>query len=277
MIRRFILLLVSAIIFTGCAFEKKEVLRICPGKMSVAESLSTLRSQSQSIVSLKANGQCRFLYYVEGRKKPQSESFSIKLHVKPLSDIYLQGDKALVPRAFVLGSNEKEFWLAVKPKEISTYWWGRWSEQDSVHGFLINPKTLLDGLGINEIDTEQEWSLSNEGPFDILTRSNYGKVTKKIYIYSCDYRTRKIEYFDPNEEVSASIEMSKYKEISEGCFVPSIIEAVTNAQEDPVSIILNLKSIKPYENPDALFYRRAPRGFETVYRVVNGRWIEQTE
>ena len=280
MIRRSIPLIISAILITGCAFEKKEHLIICPGKSSVTSALFSLRLNSQNIVPVKANGDCRLRYYVEDSKKPRSENFSIKLYLKPFNDIYLQGDKTLIPRAFVLGSNENEFWLAIKPKEISKYWWGRWSEQDSVYGFIINPKTLLEGLGISEIDIEQDWSLSNEGPFDILTRRDYGKITKKIYIYSCDYRIRKIEYFDPDENVTASVEMSKYKEISEGFFMPSIMEITTNTQDDPISIALNLKSIKPAESKEvenALFYRRAPRGFKQVYRVVGGEWIEQSE
>ena len=68
MARRLILLLVSVIIFAGCAFEKKEVLHICPGKISSTEALTTLNAQSRNIIPFKARGRCRFVYYAEGKK-----------------------------------------------------------------------------------------------------------------------------------------------------------------------------------------------------------------
>ena len=169
----------------GCAYEANEVLWICPGKKSVGEALSVLKSNSKDIISFKANGKCRLLYYVEDKPKPQKENFSVKLRVKPPVDIYLQGDAHIVHKAIVLGSNEEEFWLSIRPKEISAYWWGKWSEQDNSNGMLINPKILLEALGIIDIDEEDSWSLSNKGPFDILTKQDKDIITKKIYVYSC--------------------------------------------------------------------------------------------
>lgn len=280
MFRKIMPIMVFAMsLFGGCAVDRKEPLQVCPGVTSVTEALLKLRSNSENIISLRAHGQFRFEYYVEDKKKPQSENFTVKLWVSPPREIYLQADKALVPKAVVLGSNDREFWLAIKPKEISAYWWGRWSEQNSIYGHIINPKILLEALGATDIDIDQSWSLSNEGPFDILTKQDRGVVTKKIHVYSCDYRIRKIEYYDPNEEVLASLDIAWYKEVSEGCFIPSSISIAAYPQkknEDSISISLNLKSMKPKESPDALFKRRAPRGFKNIYRIVNGRWNRQS-
>lgn len=281
MLRKYAASIVIAMFFlAGCAYEAKEPLWICPGKRSVAKALSALKSNSQKIVSLKANGKCRLRYYVEDKSKPQTENFSVKLRVNPPVDIYLQGDAPLVHKAIVLGSNEQEFWLSIRPKEISAYWWGKWSEQDNSNGMLINPKILLEALGIIEVDEEENWSLSNEGPFDILTKQDRNIVTKKIYIYNCDYRVRKIEYFDPNSQVIACIELTKYKKVSEKCFIPSSIEITTNSQSDTEnsdSITLNLKSIKPAMINDILFKRGPHRGFKHVYQVINGKWIEEAQ
>jgi hypothetical protein len=115
-------------------------------------------------------------YYVEGKTKPQRENLSVKLRVNPPAEIYLQGDKPLVSKAIVVASNEREFWLAIRPK-ISLYCWGLWSEQDSGGGLVINPRTLLEALGIEQIDAGQDWSLSNEGAFDVLTKRERGVVT----------------------------------------------------------------------------------------------------
>jgi hypothetical protein len=210
----------------------------------------------------------------------QSENFSVKLRVDPPVNIYLQGDAPLVSKAVVLGSNEEEFWLSVRPKEVSAYWWGKWSEQDNSAGMLINPKILLEALGIIEIDDEENWSLTNKGPFDILTKQDKDVITKKIYVYSCDYRVRKIEYFDPNDQVIARIKLAKYKKLSEDCLVPSYIEITTNIQDDAEktdSITLNLKSIKPTTINKILFKRPRPRGFKHVYQIVNGKWIEEPQ
>jgi hypothetical protein len=281
-----IIVSIAAAILTlaGCAPDIREPMEICPGKESAVEALAALQSHSQNMVSLKANGQCRLEYYVEGKKKAQRENLSVRLWVNPPVEIYLQGDKALVPKAIVVGSNEREFWLAIRPKEISIYCWGNWSEQDSSEGPLMNPKTLLEALGIGQVDVEQDWSLSNEGAFDILTKRERGVTTKKIYIYSCQYQVRRIEFFDQEGQAVASAELGKYKEVSEGFSVPALIKVTTHAPdnaEDSLSITLHLKSIKPAEitgpRRDLLFKRRLPRGFKHVRRIVNGKWIEEPQ
>jgi hypothetical protein len=273
-------LLAAILILAGCTPQIRQPTKICPGKNSVAEALTALQSHAQNAVPLKAHGDCRLEYYVEGKKKPQRESLNVKLRVNPPDEIYLQGDKPLISKAIVVGSNEQEFWLAIKP-EISLYYWGLWSEQDSGGGLVINPRTLLEALGIEQIDAGQDWSLSNEGPFDILTKRERGLITKKIHIFSCDYRVRKTEFFDTKGRAIASAELDRYKEVSEGFFVPALIKVTTfarNDDEDPFSITLNLTSIKSYKKwPSLLFERREPKGFKHVGRIANGKLIEQPQ
>ena len=272
------------LILAGCESRIRQPMEICPGKDSVADALAALQSQSQNIVPLRANGQCRLEYYVEGKKKPQRENFEVKLWVNPPVEIYLQGDKALVPKAIVLGSNEREFWLSIRPKEISTHWWGYWSEQDLSEGLVINPRTLLESLGIGEVETQQDWSLSNEGPYDIISQRERDVVIKKIYVFSCDYRARRIEFFNRDGQIVAGAELDKYKEVSDGFFIPSLIKVTTYAQEtgeSSFSITLDLKSIKPATitepRRNVLFKHTPPKGITTVYRIVNGKWIEQDQ
>lgn len=272
------------LILAGCESRIRQPTKICPGKDSVADALTALKSQSQNVVPLRANGQCRLEYYVEGKKKPQRENFDVRLWANPPVELYLQGDKALVPKAILLGSNEREFWLSIRPKEISTHWWGYWSEQDLSEGLVINPRTLLESLGIGEIETQQDWSLSNEGPYDIIAKQEQGVVIKKIYVYSCDYRVRKIEFFNRDGQLAAGAELDKYKEVSDGFFIPSLIKVTTYAQEtgeSSLSITLDLKSVKqatitePRRN--VLFKLPQPRGFTKIYRIVNGKWFEQDQ
>lgn len=275
---------VVILILAGCESSIRQPTEICPGKASVADALAALKSQSQNVVPLRANGQCRLEYHVEGKKKQQRENFNMKLWANPPVEIYLQGDKALVPKAIILGSNEREFWLSIRPKEISTHWWGNWSEQDLSEGLVINPRTLLESLGIGEVETQQNWSLSNEGPYDIIAKRRQGMVIKKIYIYNCDYRARRIEFFNRDGHVVAGAELDKYKEVSDGFFIPSLIKVTTYAQdtgESSFSITLELKSIKPATitepRRNVLFKHTPPKGITTIYRIVNGKWFKQDQ
>ncbi len=280
---KFVISIAAAVLFfAGCESRILKRMDICPGKTSVAEAMATLQSHSQNITPLKASGQCRIEYYVEGKKKPQSENFSVKLWIDPPHNMYLQADKAVLPKAVVLGSNEDEFWLAIRPKEISLYYWGKWSDQDIAEGPMLNPRTLLEALGIWEIDTEKDWSLSNEGAYDILSKKEHGVVTKKIYVYSCEYRVRRIEFFDSEGRPVAGAELDKYEEVSDGFFVPGTIEVTSLGRktEDSFSIKINLESIKPAEIIEqmrtALFKRQdKPRGFKHVRQIIGGKWIEE--
>jgi len=73
----------AILILAGCESRIRQPMEICPGKDSVADALAALKSQSQNVVPLRANGQCRLEYYVEGKKKPQRENFNVKLWVNP--------------------------------------------------------------------------------------------------------------------------------------------------------------------------------------------------
>ncbi|UCF44478.1 MAG: hypothetical protein JSV99_06100 [Planctomycetota bacterium] len=275
-------LFAAALIVGGCAPELKLADRICPGKQTVVQSLDVLNAHSENAVPLRANGQCRLRYYADG--KEHKENFPVKLWVNPPAEMYLQGDVAFDAKGIVLGSNKDEFWLAMKPKEISGYWWGRWSDAKGPETLMISPKLLLDGLGIVTVDTDEgSWRLSNEGGFDVLAaHSNQGVVEKRIYADCCDYMVAKIEYFDANGQAVALVELSKYKEILEGFFVPSGIKITTygeQAAEDSVEVTFSLSSIKPASftdrQRDRLFTRPEPRGFEHIYKIVDGKMIEQ--
>lgn len=265
----------------GCAPDLKQPTHVCPGKRSASQSLDSLRLTSESVLPLKATGRCVARFYVED--KEYHESFPVTLWVNPPAQIRLHGDIFLNPRGIVLGSNEREFWLEIKPKEISTYHWGLWSEQNSSQSIIFNPETLLEALGIVPPGGDESWSLSNEGAFDVLTKRNdQGRIIKKVYIYSCDYRVSKIEYFNVDGEVVAVAELFQYKEMSKGFFVPHVIKIITYAQEGREdSVVITLNSVKAdkfdKKKQDVYFNRRKPKGFKHVYRIIEGHMIEQPE
>ena len=275
-------IVIAVLVLAGCAQEIILPTKVCPGKRSVDEALEALQSQSRNAVPLKASGTSRVEFYVEGRKQPKKEGLDVKLRVNPPAEIYLQGDKALMPKTVMLGSDEQEFWLSIRPEEISTHIWGKWAEQDSAGRLVIDPRTLLEALGIGQIDTEQDWSLSNKGAYDILTRQEQGVTTRKIHIWCCDYRTRKIELFDLEGHAVASAVLEKYEEVSEGFFVPTLMRVTTLARDEPerpFTITIDLASIQPSKEWPALLFERPKRtgSFKNVHRMVNGKLIEQLQ
>ncbi len=281
MLRKFLIPICSAIfILAGCGPEMREPEPILPGKNTVAEALSVLRSRSDNIGPLRANGRCRWLTHSNG--KESKEEFAVKLWLNPPAEVYLQGDIGFNPKGIVLGSNASEFWLLIKP-EVSRYSWGKWSEQGSSSGLMFVPKTLDEALGIVEVVDEEGWSLSKEDGFDVLVWRNKNRVViKKIYINRRDYLARKIEFFDVNGKAAAIAELGRYKEVSRDFFFPTTISIIMRGgggDDDSASIILNLKSVKSDSfneiQRNVLFNLPKTKGYKNIYRIINGRMVEE--
>ncbi len=267
---------------SGCAKQVQQPLSICPGRKSAAEALSAMRSHLENASSLKASGSCVLQYYAEGKQR--TERFPVKLWLNPPDEIYLQGDVAFDPQAVVLGANKDEFWLAIRLKEVSSYWWGKWQEAGSYNRLVIDPKMMLEGLGIPALDGDksEDWSFAKEGVFDVLTRRGDRTVAgKRIHIYSCDYLVRKIEYLDMRGQAAVVAELDKYEQIRENFLVPTIVKIIQRGPStaESVTVTVTLTSVKSADFTDKLrsylFSRPEPKGFKHIYRFLDGKVIEQ--
>jgi hypothetical protein len=276
-------LAIWALLFSGCAPEIHRPAAVVPSKESAAEALSALKARSAKAVPLLARGRCVFEYYEAESENRKKEQLDVVILMKPPVKLYMQGDATLVPKALILGSNEREFWLIMRPKEISTYWWGLWSEQDSSEGLMINPRTLFEAIGFLETGKQDDWSLSREGTFDVLTKRRSGIVVKRIHVSKYGYLVGKIEYFDSQGRALASAELKNYKEVSEGFYVPSWIQITAYKQEDkaePLSITLDLSTIKPREFTEKLervFERPPPGNLKHILKKEGDKWVEQNQ
>ncbi|MBC8468971.1 MAG: DUF4292 domain-containing protein [Planctomycetes bacterium] len=274
---------VGVLFFNGCAIEPPKPPEMMPGKESATEALAVLKARSQNAVSLLARGRCVFEYYDPENKKRKKEKLEVTVLMKPPVELYLQGDATLVPKAIILGSNEREFWLVMRPNEISTYWWGTWSEQNSSQGLIINPRTLFEALGFLETGAEGNWSLSNKATYDVLIQRNKGVVVKKMRINRRDYLISTIEYYDSKSRALALAELKDYKEVSDGFFVPASIKIIAYDQDniaEPLGITLNLKSIKPKEfteRQQKVFERPPPGNLRHILKNEGEKWIEQSQ
>jgi len=275
--------IIGILIFSGCVIEPPKPVEIMPAKESASEALSVLKARSQNAVPLLARGRCIFEYYDPDAKKRRKEQLDVIVLMKPPFEIYLQGDATFARKPIILGSNEREFWLLMRPKEISTYWWGEWSNQNSTEGLVINPKTLFEALGFLEIGAEESWSLMNKGVFDILTKEKKGVMIKRMHINRGDYLISKIEYYDTKGRAMALAELNDYEEVSDGFFIPALIKIVTYKQEggaEPLGITLNLKTIKPKEFTERqkkVFVRPPPEGFDHILKKEGAKWVEQSK
>jgi hypothetical protein len=266
--------------FVGCTPPVEKKLLSCLGAASLEEAIERLQANSKNIISFRVNGKCQSRFY-DGGKKYQ-ENFGVKVWAEPTKKLRLQGDIFLDPKGIVLGANEQEFWFSIKP-EMSTYVWGKWSDQGSVSAGLINPATLLEAFGSPKIEDKQQWALTNDQTFDILTRTNdRGKTVKKIYVYCCDSLVKKIEYYGKDGKAALIAKLDEYQKLGDSFFVPGVIELVTfDEKGNENSFKMTFETYKPYEFSDkqkeALFIRPEPRGFKNVYQIVKNKAVEQTK
>jgi hypothetical protein len=181
----------------------------------------------------------------------------------------------LTPRA-----NADEFWIWLKPKEISAYWWGRWSQADAWNGLVLSPTALFEAFGSVNLHDGRS-SLTRMNNLDVLVLYNeQGTVLKIIHIEPCDYVVSKIEYLDNTGKLIGRAEFADYEQIDDGFSVPTSINIIafsSDGNNDSARISLN--SLKHTQVSDQqrkrLFVRPQPRGFEHVYEIIDGAAVEQ--
>jgi hypothetical protein len=276
---------VGILLIGGCV-AGPERLTVCPGKATVAEALQTLTARAERAVPLRANGQAALTYHVPDRKRPERQGLpGVELRFNPPAEMYLQGSVAVDPKAVIIGSNEREFWLALRPKEISSYYIGQWQDVEDVEGLMMSPQVVLEAVGIMALPggawDAGRWTLENKGAYDILTRRNEtGRILKRIHVYACDYLVHKIEYFDPRGKVAAVAQLGDYATVAEGFAVPTRIDVVATARDgrqDTMKLdITSPRQWQPNERQrQAFFNPPAADRFEHVYRYEDGQWVPQ--
>ena len=270
-------LFACVLFLAGCAAQIKKPAIPCPGKKTADEAIAALNVKRQNIAPIRAAGQCLLRYRLEG--KDHKENFPVKIWTSPPHEIYLQGDVAFDAAGLVLGSNADEFWFWLKPKEISTYWWGRWSQAGEFQRIPISPAVLLEAFGSVGVPVG-DWSLTHAGSDILWLHSDQGDLLKRIFIEPCDYLVAKVEYFDSTGRVAATAELAGYKKLAEDFLVPTRIKiTVPESDGGKNSAEISLTSVNIAQINDQqrqrLFVRPKPRGFVHIYQIVDGKLIEQ--
>jgi len=277
---------VAGVLIGGCVSQGPASLPVCPGKANVREALSTLTAQAEKATSFRvSSGQCLLTYHSPEDGKQRRNNLFMKLWFNPPREIYVQVTVAADPKAIIVGSNSERFWLSLRPKEMSSYYEGQWSQVRGFDGLMISPMIMLEAFGIvatePDVSGGSAWSLKNKGPYDILTRRDKaGRLTQRVYVYACDYRVRKIEYFNERGAVVAATELADYKEVAEGFLVPTQIKAtLTDPDGLQDTMEIELKSMGAYQlsqaQRDFMFVPRGRERAENVYRYEDGRWVPE--
>lgn len=268
----------AGFLIVGCAPPAYRSMRICPPKESKTQVISGLADRARNLSSLEAKGRCVWQHFEEDKKK-STESFALKMWLNPPNQIRMHGDVAFNARGLDLGANETEFWFAIKP-EYNSHYWGYLSEASGFGDLMPKAKLVLEAFGTGGIDSEDDWLLSYEDGFDVLTKLDGNTEVRKIYLYSCDGLVARIEYFDTNGQVTVAVELDNYKKVSADFAVPAKIKFSTFSggnKED--SFEINLTSIKLKEftkiKKEIYFRRPSTKNFEHIYQNINGNWIEQ--
>lgn len=273
---------VAAMLFVGCAAPGRPRLPICPGKASVNEALSVLAARVQQAVPFRGNGQILLTYHEPDSSKAKRHNLPMSFLFNPPWETYIQGNIAADQKAVIMGSNKDGFWLALRPKEMSSYYLGTWTEARDIEGLMMSPRVVLEAFGILQ-DSEPNagrWSLRNEGAFDILTeRDEDGRLVKRFYVYACDYLVSKIEYFDSRQKVAAVAELGRYKPVAGDFRVPTrILVSTTGPAKRTDSIDITLTSTKVWEVKQKqrdVFFNPPPGKFEHRYTLVDGQWVQE--
>jgi hypothetical protein len=263
----------------GCAAQTWQPAHPCAGKATVAEAVETLNFRRDKTRPIRASGQCLLKYRVEGRR--HKDNFPVKLWVNPPDEVCLQGDVAFDAAGLMLGSNADEFWFWLKPKEVSTYWWGSWSQAGLWNRLALSPAVVLEAFGGVNVQ-DGGWSLTRIGDFDVLVlNSEQGDILKRVYVEPCNYVVSKIEHLDSAGRIAVSAEFTNYKQIAEGFLVPAMIRIIAVANDGlENSAEISLVSVQQTQLNDQqrqrLFVRPPPRGFDHVYKTIDGAVVEQT-
>ena len=249
---------------------------ICPGKKTVGQALEILQHRRENVKPVRAGGSMSIRWY-DGQEKTHRENLNIDLRFYPPDRLYL-GGRSILGEVVRLGANADQFWVLMRPKEISTYQWGARSHVEMCRGKQwMNPQNFFEALGVLSVDAN--WLLSAEGDFDVLTRTgSRSKVVEKIYVNCSSYLAQRIEYYGAEEQVVLILELNDYMQPADAAPVPTRI-SITHLETNTAAEV-TLKNVKLFEpSPKqlaGLFTRPEPKGFEHVFELnENCEFIQQ--
>jgi len=257
------------VFFSGCAAPTVEKVPLICADKSLDEVMQILLRRRENVRPLRAGGSMSIRWY-DSEKKVHRENLNIDLRFYPPDRIYFRGD-TILGEALRLGANADEFWILMKPGQISTYQWGARSRAELCSPKQwLNPQNLLEALGM--VSADAAWSLSNQGDSDVLVRTGAGgKVIEKAYFNCSDYLPERIEYYGAEGQLTIVLELDGYIRTGDAAPVATRISIIHNEMDAVADITLkNVKLFEPSPKQlTGLFARPEPKGFEHVFKLAD--------
>lgn len=257
---------------TGPQDKGPEIL--CPGKATVQEALSALRSHASQVGPMRASGRCR-LGYIDDKGEKGKHEFPVKLFLEPPYNVYMHGTPGVGPGGVVsLGSNREEFWLSIKP-EINTLYWGVWKEASPGSHRLVNPRVVMEAMGLVDFQDSNRWRLENRDGYDILSEVDAsGALFKQIFVNPCDDLVDRIVYLDEFGATTVTVDLKEYIKLNQTFSLPTrvhIINYVGGQEMDSLRLSLARDGFQEKEFSDKqrarMFTRPKDGGYDLVEDV----------
>ncbi|MDD5458941.1 MAG: hypothetical protein PHF37_06085 [Phycisphaerae bacterium] len=258
----------------GCGPQTQEFERLCPGPINIDELMEEV--SHSPLLPFRADGTSQLIYADEKGRKSK-ERVDVKIWINPPFDIYLQGDIAFDPKGLILGSNKEEFWLALRPDKIDSFYSGRWDQAGG--GFVsASAGILLEALGVVNFESADEWEMAASEKFTVLAKlAKDGTIIKSVTIDNCNRSVRKIDYFDSKGELTALAEMDDYRQVGDNLIVPRLIKIINKAgAKFELNIKLgNIKETRFNEQQEKkMFNPPNSSDYENVYRIMGDKLVE---
>lgn len=242
----------------------------CKGNVHLA--LLSIMQHNATITPVRAVGRAKFTWY-EDHDKTDEETTDLVLRFVPPDRLFVRCD-VLGQEIVRLGCNPQQFWFRVKPKEVSSFWYGAKENIEKCRiNLRLNPYDFIEALGM--ISTDGDWTLDNRDSYDVLTKHDaVGTMIKRISIDCDGYLPRKIEYFDAGGQLTAVLELSDYTSITNTHVVPRRI-AISYYDGDMLNSTadITLRNVRLFEPSQKqlqgkLFSRPDPTGYENIYELT---------
>lgn len=263
---RFSLFCVLAMmVLTGCQPQMKTEEPLCAGRATAAEAVATLRQKQAAQLSLQAAIHCD-IEISNPQGDPINENFDGKMVFVGPDNLRIGGSKF---GPIQIGANANEFWFYVKPG-LDTARWGQTKNATACTEMLgFNPCYLADALG--QVDLDRDWTLIQQPGFDILAAPEPSGI-RKVYINCCSYQIERIEYCDIMGNLTASADLSGYRDVPKVGNIPQVIELrhFRSARIDTL-VRLRLSNVSSFVPPAVqkkFFERPQPKGYKAVYRLT---------
>ncbi len=197
--------------------------KVVPGKDTFLDAARVLQSRVDGFEPTQLTGTCSLDYPDEDGKWRRTSPFTMKLWLEPPHNLHVQIIAAPGPEGKIfLGANQQAFWLSIKP-EINTYWFGRWDDVSGVTDLDLNPRVVLESLGMIQFALDESWALENQKRMDVLTCTDTasGKLVKRFYVATKTYHLTQIEYYDELGDLAVAVELKRYKVLDGKNSVPT--------------------------------------------------------